>query len=121
MLYHQRGIKLANYRKFNKKNSKGKSADVQEVVRVRIPRKEDGEVMATVTTLLGGKRLTLQCMDGVVRMGRIPGSRKKRMRIREGDIVIAAPWSFQDSKADVIWKYTRPQVNWLERKGFLDS
>jgi len=22
-------------------------------------------------------------------------------------------------KADIIWKYSAPQVNWLERKGFL--
>ena len=69
--------------------------------------------------MLGGKRVTLQCMDGVVRMGRIPGSKKKRMWVREGDIVIVTPWSFQDSKADVIWKYTGPQVNWLQRKGYL--
>ena len=58
-------------------------------------------------------------MDGVVRMGRIPGSMKKKIWIREGDIVIVVPWEFQNEKADVIWKYTRPQVEWLERKGYL--
>ncbi len=52
-------------------------------------------------------------------MGRIPGSKKKRMWVHEGDIVIATPWSFQDEKADVIWKYTRPQANWLQNKGYL--
>jgi translation initiation factor 1A len=52
-------------------------------------------------------------------MGRIPGSKKKRMWVREGDVVIVAPWSFQDAKADVVWKYTRPQVEWLQRKGYL--
>jgi translation initiation factor 1A len=58
-------------------------------------------------------------MDGVVRMGRIPGSMKKKIWIKEGDIVIVVPWEFQNEKADVIWKYTRPQVEWLERKGYL--
>ena len=58
-------------------------------------------------------------MDGVVRMGRIPGSMKKKTWIREGDVVIIVPWEFQNEKADVIWKYTRPQVEWLERKGYL--
>jgi len=58
-------------------------------------------------------------MDGVVRMGRIPGSKSKKMWIHEGDVVIANPWEIQDSKADVTWKYTRPQVEWLERKGYL--
>lgn len=56
----------------------------------------------------------------VVRMGRIPGSKNKRMWIREGDMVIANPWEIQDAKADVTWKYTRPQIEWLERKVYLN-
>ena len=95
------------------------TSQTQERARVRTPRKDRNEVLATVTSLLGSKRVNLQCMDGVVRMGRIPGSRKKRMWIREGDVVIATPWDVQDSKADVTWKYTRPQVEWLQRKGYL--
>jgi len=96
-----------------------RSPGTPEVTRVRTPRKDKNEVLATVTSLLGSKRVHLRCMDGVTRMGRIPGSKKKRMWIREGDVVIATPWDIQDSKADVIWKYTRPQVEWLERKGYL--
>lgn len=104
-----------------KKNAggRGNKTDAPAVTRVRTPRRENNEILATVSALLGGKRVTLQCMDGIVRMGRIPGSKKKRMWVREGDIVIITPWDFQDSKAEVIWKYTRPQVEWLERKGFL--
>ncbi len=95
------------------------TAPTQEVTRVRTPRKENHEVLATVGSLLGSKRVNLQCMDGVIRMGRIPGSKNKKMWIREGDIVIVTPWEIQDTKADVIWKYTRPQIEWLERKGYL--
>ncbi len=107
-----------------KRNGSGKpagAADNPEITRVRTPRKDRNEVMATVSSLLGSKRVALQCMDGVVRMGRIPGSKNKKMWIREGDIVIVSPWDIQDSKADVIWKYTRPQVEWLERKGYLKN
>ncbi|AKB12623.1 translation initiation factor 1A (aeIF-1A) [Methanosarcina thermophila] len=116
---------MANYRSIMKKRNAGSNkpvgtGDAPEVTRVRTPRKDRNEVLATVSGLLGSKRVTLQCMDGVVRMGRIPGSKKKRMWIREGDIVIANPWEIQDSKADVTWKYTRPQVEWLERKGYLN-
>ncbi|MDK2826654.1 translation initiation factor 1A (aeIF-1A) [Methanolobus vulcani] len=93
--------------------------DTGEVTRVRTPRKENNEILATVENMLGANHVKLRCMDGVVRMGRIPGSMKKKTWIREGDIVIAVPWDFQNEKADVIWKYTRPQVNWLERKGYL--
>jgi translation initiation factor 1A len=116
---------MANYRSVARKRQIGSnkplsSGDVpEEVTRVRIPRKDRNEVLATVTSLLGAKRVMLQCMDGVVRMGRIPGSKKKKMWVREGDVVIANPWEIQDSKADVTWKYTRPQIEWLERKGYL--
>ena len=46
---------------------------------------------------------------------------KKRIWIREGDVVLVKPWDFQsDQKADVIWRYTRTESNWLERKGYLN-
>jgi translation initiation factor 1A len=119
------GINLANYRSTIRKRQAGfnkpvNSGDTPEITRVRTPRKDRNEVLATVASLLGSKRVTLQCMDGVIRRGRIPGSKKKRMWIREGDVVIANPWDVQNSKADVTWKYTRPQIEWLERKGYLD-
>ncbi|WNY24408.1 hypothetical protein MmiHf6_17390 [Methanimicrococcus hongohii] len=91
----------------------------EQVVRVRLPKKEEREVLAIVETLLGANHLKLRCMDGVVRLGRIPGSMKKKIWIHEGDVVIAVPWDFQDGKADIIWKYTRPQVDWLDKKGYL--
>ncbi len=116
---------MANYRSTIRKRKVGSNGSASaestpEVTRVRLPRKDRNEVLATVSSLLGSKRVTLQCMDGVIRMGRIPGSKNKKMWIREGDIVIANPWEIQDSKADVTWKYTRPQIEWLERKGYLN-
>jgi len=69
--------------------------------------------------MLGANRLKVRCMDGKVRLARIPGKMKKRIWICEGDVVIVVPWSFQDEKADVVWKYTSPQVSWLQRKGYL--
>jgi len=89
------------------------------VTRARVPRKHDREVFGYVDTLLGSNRLRVRCLDGKVRMGRIPGKMKKRIWIREGDVVIVIPWSFQDEKADVVWRYTGPQVDWLKRKGYL--
>lgn len=69
--------------------------------------------------MLGANRIRVRCMDGVIRLARIPGKIKKRTWIRERDVVIVVPWAFQNEKADVIWRYTGPQVNWLERRGFL--
>jgi translation initiation factor 1A len=93
----------------------------EEFTRVRIPQKSANEVLATVESLLGANKIRVRCMDGVVRLARIPGKIKKRIWMMEGDIVIVVPWSFQNEKADIVWKYSGPQVNWLQRKGFLKS
>ncbi|HEX59651.1 MAG TPA: translation initiation factor eIF-1A [Methanomicrobia archaeon] len=90
-----------------------------EVIRVRIPNPDRREILGIVETMLGANRMIVQCMDGVKRMARIPGKMRKRVWINVGDVVIVVPWEFQDEKADVVWKYTRPQVAWLERKGYL--
>jgi translation initiation factor 1A len=90
-------------------------------MRVRTPRKADREILGTVTKLLGASHISVLCLDGVTRMCRIRGKMKKRTWIREGDTVIVVPWSFQDEKGDVTWRYTGPQTDWLERKGFFNT
>jgi translation initiation factor 1A len=90
-----------------------------EVIRVRIPQKKKGEVFGIVDKTLGGRRVTVRCVDGVERMGRIPGRLKRHEWISTGNVVIVVPWEFQDGKGDIIHKYTRPQVEWLRKKGYL--
>jgi translation initiation factor 1A len=100
---------------YNKRGSEEETV----ITRVRVPRKQDREVFGYVESLLGSNRIKVRCLDGQVRVARIPGKMKKRIWIREGDVVIVVPWEFQSEKADVIWRYTGPQVDWLQRKGFL--
>ncbi len=104
---------LANFRR--RKNT----GQTQVITRVRLPHSQDREMFGHVENLLGANRLKVRCIDGKVRMARIPGKMKKRIWIREGDLVIIVPWEIQDEKADVVWRYTAPQVDWLERKGYL--
>ncbi|CAJ35319.1 translation initiation factor eIF-1A [Methanocella arvoryzae] len=92
-----------------------------EVVRVRTPRKDLGEILGTVTGMLGGSRVTVACMDSITRMCRIRGKMKKRTWVREGDTVIVVPWEIQDDKGDVVWRYTGPQTDWLTRKGYFNN
>jgi len=89
--------------------------------RVRIPKKRDREVLGTVEGMMGANHIMVRCMDGVTRMGRIPGKMRKRIWVRQGDVVIMRPWAFEDGKADVVWRYTQPQVDWLRRNGFMSS
>ena len=97
------------------------SQQPEEFTRIRLPKKSENEILGIVESLLGANKLRVRCMDGVVRLVRIPGKMKKRMWVHEGDVIIIIPWSFQNEKADMVWKYSSPQVNWLERKGFLKS
>ena len=103
----------------NKKNKKNKknTPEPTENIRVTLPYKPKGEMFAVAETFQGGSRLQLICEDGKRRMGRIPGKLRRRMWVRENDLLIVVPWSFQDSKADVKFRYTPTQTSNLKRKG----
>jgi translation initiation factor 1A len=87
--------------------------------RLRLPNRDGGEIFGIAEQLLGASRIKVMCADGKSRMGRIPGKIKKRMWIREGDLLIAKPWDFQDDKADIIYRYTKTQASYLKRKMLL--
>jgi len=90
-----------------------------EYFRVRLPRKKLGELFGIADQLLGASRIRIMCADGKSRMGRIPGKIRKRMWIREGDLVIVRPWEFQDEKADILYRYTKTQSSYLSRKNMI--
>ena len=97
---------------------KKKQGNVGEVtLRVSLPYKPKGEMFAVAETFQGGSRLQVICEDGIRRMGRIPGKLRRRMWVRENDLLIVVPWSFQDSKADVKFRYTPTQTVNLKRRG----
>ena len=78
------------------------------------------EVLDVAAKLLGFDRILVKCQDGKERLCRIRGKMKRRVWIREGDIVIVSPWDFQkDKRGDVIWRYTHAQAENLRRKGIL--
>jgi translation initiation factor 1A len=80
----------------------------------------EGEVLGVVVKLLGFDRILVKCQDGHERLCRIRGKMKRRVWIREGDIVIVSPWDFQsDKRGDVVWRYTHAQAESLRRKGIL--
>ena len=105
--------------KNRKDRNRGGRLTEEEVIRVRLPDRSKNEMFAIVDTMLGAGHIKVRCEDGVERLARIPGKMRKKIWIREGDIVIIVPWSFQNSRADIVWRYTIPQVEWLEKKGYL--
>ena len=68
-------------------------------VRIRLPRK--GEIMGKVIQRLGGNRMEIKCTDGKTRNCRVPGRLKRKLWLRERDIVIITPWPDDDSKGEI--------------------
>ena len=91
----------------------------ENITRVITPNKKKGEIYGIVEKLSGASRLTVMCEDGLSRNCRIPGKMKKRMWIREGDLVIVKPWEFQKDRADVVYRYTQTQAGYLSRNRIL--
>jgi translation initiation factor 1A len=77
-------------------------------------------MLGVVQKLLGYDRVMVKCADGQTRLCRIRGKMKRRVWVRDGDIVIVAPWDFQsDTRGDIIWRYTGAQADELKRSGEL--
>ncbi len=97
---------------------KKKILSEEEIADMVLPTAND--VLGVAMRLLGFDRVMVKCQDGHERLCRIRGKMKRRVWIRQGDIVLVSPWDFQsDKRGDVIWRYKRNQVEWLRRKGYL--
>ncbi len=85
-------------------------SDLKEM---RLP--EEGELFGRVLKMLGGENVMVKCTDGLTRRGRIRGKLKRRVWIRDNDIVIIAPWDFKENeRGDIVWRFTLPQMEWLK-------
>jgi len=113
----ERNITILTMAHKNKK--RGKNQDSGQI-RVRTPQR--GQILGEVKQLLGDRRMSVNCTDKNVRICRIPGRVRRRMRVKEGDVVLVEPWSVQShERGDVIWVYHPNQARWLGQRGFLQG
>lgn len=90
----------------------------QEISRVKLPR--GNQSLGIVDQRLGASRMRVRCLDSKERICRIPGRLKRKLWVREGDLVLVEPWEFEgDEKGDILFKYRPSQVDWLKKKGYL--
>ncbi|OGM02947.1 translation initiation factor eIF-1A [Candidatus Woesearchaeota archaeon RBG_13_36_6] len=103
----------------SKKKAKEEEERIQEEIRrVRLPK--GNQTFGIVEQRLGGSRMKVICLDGKTRVCRIPGRLKRRLWVREGDILLVEPWEFTgDEKGDIIFKYRHSQIDFLKHKGYL--
>lgn len=102
-----------------KKEEQARQEQIQfEISRVKLPRGK--QVFGILDQMLGGSRMRVKCLDGKTRICRIPGRLRRKLWLRDGDLLLIEPWAFSgDEKGDVIFKYRSSQIDWLKKKGYL--
>ena len=100
-------------------NVSGQEGEEQKVVRAKLPR--GGQVVGLIDQRVGGSRMLIKCSDGKTRNCKVPGRLRRGMWLREGDYVIVEPWEFDDSKGNIMFKYTPAAVDQLRARGLLKS
>ncbi len=89
-----------------------------EIRRTKLP--QGSEVLGILDQRLGASRVRVRCLDGKTRICRVPGRLKRKLWVREGDVLLVKLWEFGgESKGDIIFKYKPSQVGFLRRKGYL--
>jgi translation initiation factor 1A len=104
-----------------KKQAEEQQKEIEEDIRrLKVPRGR--QVLGVLEQRVGGSRTRVRCLDGKTRICRIPGRLKRRLWVREGDIVLIEPWELSgDQKGDIIFKYKATQIDFLKKKGYLDQ
>ena len=97
-----------------------KTQEEIEISRIKVPRQP--EVLCVVEQMVGGDRVRANCDDGNKRICRIPGKLRKRVWIKNGDLILVEPWKVQSHiRGDIAFRYTPTQANWLRRKGYVKT
>ncbi len=107
--------------KFKDKSRKNKISTQTDTgfIRVRLPRRN--EVIGIITQRCGSSRMLVSGMDGKTRNCRVPGSKRRGLWLREGDVLLIKPWEFDDEKGDVEYKYTPNESRKLKDLGHLQT
>jgi translation initiation factor 1A len=104
-----------------KKEEQAREEEAQMELR-RVPFPRGNQTLGILDQRVGGSRMLVRCLDGKTRNCRIPGRLKRRLWVREGDVLLIEPWEFGgDEKGDVLFKYKPIQVDLLKRKGYLKA
>lgn len=113
------------HKKFNNNRGRGgqrggpSTGETEGFTRVKLPRGR--EVLGVIEQRVGGARMMIKGSDGKTRNCRVPGRLRKKLWLREKDVVIIEPWEFDDEKGDVVFKYNPNAIQWLRNNGHLKN
>ena len=102
-----------------KKFKKGKKTRISND-KVNIIYAEEGQTYALVKKKEGGSRLQLECSDGKIRSGIIPGRMRKRVWMNPGDILLVSLGVVASDKSCTIDnKFNPSEVSVLRSQGLI--
>lgn len=81
--------------------------------------RDDDQVYAKVTKALGNKRMLVECYDGKTRQGTIRGTIRQRISVDDLVLVALRTEMTDDTKCDIIGKYTPEEARRLKKQGEL--
>ncbi|MFH1823253.1 MAG: translation initiation factor eIF-1A [archaeon] len=100
--------------------NKGFAKPAEVVTRVPLPRGK--QVLGILEQRAGGNHMIIKCLDNKTRNCRVPGRLRRKLWLREGDVVLIEPWELGgETRGDVLLKYSKAQIDWLKKKGLLTT
>lgn len=93
------------------KNSKNKKDNT--TTKRTLEFKGDMQEYVVMTKMLGDRRIMVKLPDGSEKLAIIPGRFRKRCWMKAGDILLASWREFQNTKLDIIHKYTTDEARLL--------
>jgi translation initiation factor 1A len=103
----------------DRRRKKKKEKEQEQVVR-RVPLPKGRQILGILEQRLGANHMLVKCLDGKSRNCRVPGRLRRRLWLRERNVVLVEPWELDgDKRGDILLKYHPTQVEWLKKKGFL--
>lgn len=90
---------FSKFKDKSRKNKPSRPRNQQEQegpIRVRLPRGK--EVLGILDQRVGASRMLIRCLDGKSRNCKVPGRLRRKLWLREGDVVLVEPWEFDDKK-----------------------
>jgi len=76
----------------------------------------EGHLIGKVDGLFGFGWLSVICSDGKRRKCRVRGKLRRKIWVKQDDIVLVEPWSFSEDQGEILFRYTKGQVEYLVSK-----
>ncbi len=104
--------------KGGKKYKRNKNV-IQENKTTRFKDENESQEYAQITKALGNCRFEVLCFDGKNRLATMCGKMRKRVFVNQNDLILVSLRDWQDSKCDIIDKYSENDVQKLKQGGHI--